>query len=82
MNDADRLSFLVRKIVGKRLTYAELTGKTEGVHEQEEPFLKIAYHVVLSGRLDLPFWPPPVWVGKRLPLILRFSSHNLGLRNR
>jgi hypothetical protein len=27
--DADRFSFLVRKIVGKRLTYAELTGKTE-----------------------------------------------------
>ena len=29
MRDADRFSFLVRKIVGKRLTYAELTGKTE-----------------------------------------------------
>jgi transposase-like protein len=29
MDDADRFSFLVRKIVGKRLTYAELTGKTE-----------------------------------------------------
>lgn len=29
MNDADRFSVLVRKIVGKRLTYAELTGKTE-----------------------------------------------------
>ena len=29
MSDADRFSFLVRKVVGKRLTYAELTGKTE-----------------------------------------------------
>src|ERR1700756_4904192 len=29
MSDADRFSFLVRKLVGKRLTYAELTGKTE-----------------------------------------------------
>jgi|ERR1017187_2360591 transposase-like protein len=29
MGDADRFSYLVRKIVGKRLTYAELTGKTE-----------------------------------------------------
>ena len=29
MADADRLSYLVRMIVGKRLTYAELTGKTE-----------------------------------------------------
>ena len=29
MSDADRFSYLVRKIVGKRLTYAELTGKTE-----------------------------------------------------
>src|SRR5580704_7455804 len=27
MSDADRFSYLVRKIVGKRLTYAELTGK-------------------------------------------------------
>ena len=26
--DGDRFSYLVRKIVGKRLTYAELTGKT------------------------------------------------------
>jgi transposase-like protein len=29
MDDAERFSYLVRKIVGKRLTYAELTGKTE-----------------------------------------------------
>ena len=29
MSDKDRFSYLVRKIVGKRLTYAELTGKTE-----------------------------------------------------
>ncbi|MBZ5580330.1 MAG: IS1595 family transposase [Acidobacteriia bacterium] len=29
MSDADRFSYLVRKIVGKRLTYAALTGKTE-----------------------------------------------------
>src|ERR1019366_4911777 len=28
MEDAERFSYLVRKIVGKRLTYAELTGKT------------------------------------------------------
>jgi transposase-like protein len=38
MNDADRFSYLVRKIVGKRLTYAELTGKTEEATCQEEPF--------------------------------------------
>ena len=36
MSDADRFSFLVRKIVGKRLTYAELTGKTE--ERQTEAF--------------------------------------------
>ena len=29
MNDAERCSYLCRKIVGKRLTYKELTGKTE-----------------------------------------------------
>src|ERR1039458_3974455 len=29
MSDSDRFSYLVRKIVGKRLTYAELTGKTK-----------------------------------------------------
>jgi transposase-like protein len=33
MSDAARFSYLVRKIVGKRLTYAELIGKTE----QERP---------------------------------------------
>jgi len=38
MRDADRFSYLVRKVVGKRLTYAELTGKTEEGPSQEEPF--------------------------------------------
>ena len=39
MCDGDRFSFLVRKIVGKRLTYAELTGKTlEAGPSPEEPF--------------------------------------------
>ena len=38
MRDADRFSYLVRKVVGKRLTYAELTGKTEAGPSQEEPF--------------------------------------------
>ncbi|MGA2275659.1 MAG: IS1595 family transposase [Bryobacteraceae bacterium] len=37
MNDADRFSYLVRKVVGKRLTYAELTGKT-GAPTPDEPF--------------------------------------------
>ena len=35
MSDADRFSYLVRKTVGKRLTYAELTGK---VGETAESF--------------------------------------------
>ena len=39
MSDGDRFSYLVRKIVGKRLTYAELTGKTkQGPKVEEEPF--------------------------------------------
>lgn len=38
MDDCDRCSYLVRKIVGKRLTYAELTGKTEEGSTAEEPF--------------------------------------------
>jgi hypothetical protein len=29
MSDRDRFSYLVREIVGKRLTYAELTGRTD-----------------------------------------------------
>src|ERR1017187_3399240 len=36
--DAERFSFLVRKIVGKRLTYAELTGKTLEAGPTVEPF--------------------------------------------
>jgi transposase-like protein len=35
MNDGDRFSYLIRKVVGKRLTYAELTGKVE---ERPEAF--------------------------------------------
>jgi transposase-like protein len=40
MNDGDRFSYLVRKVVGKRLTYAELTGKTEAGSSatEEVPF--------------------------------------------
>ena len=38
LGDADRFSFLVRKIVGKRLTYAELTGKTEEGPSAQEAF--------------------------------------------
>lgn len=30
MTDAQRFSYLCRKVVGKRLTYAELTGKEAG----------------------------------------------------
>jgi len=29
MSDGDRFSYLVRKVVGRRLTYKELTGKTQ-----------------------------------------------------
>jgi len=38
MSDANRFSYLVRKLVGKRLTYGELTGKTEARQNDEEPF--------------------------------------------
>jgi transposase-like protein len=38
MGDGDRFSYLVRKVVGKRLTYAELTGKTEASVQANEAF--------------------------------------------
>lgn len=38
MSDGDRFSYLVRKVVGKRLTYAELTGKAEEGPSEEEAF--------------------------------------------
>jgi hypothetical protein len=40
MTDADRFSYAIRKIVGKRLTYKELTGRTvqEAAETCEEPF--------------------------------------------
>jgi hypothetical protein len=38
MNDSQRFSYVIRKIVGKRLTYAELIGKTETTNTEEEPF--------------------------------------------
>jgi hypothetical protein len=36
MPDADRFSHLVRKIVGRRLTYTELAGKTEDETQRAE----------------------------------------------
>ena len=40
MDDGHRFSYVIRKILGKRLTYAELTGKTleAGPKTEEEPF--------------------------------------------
>ena len=40
MDDGDRFRYAMRKIVGKRLTYDELTGKTEqgALETQAEPF--------------------------------------------
>jgi transposase-like protein len=38
MLDCDRFSFLVRKAIGKRLTYAELTGKEEQTTEVSDSF--------------------------------------------
>ena len=45
LTDADRFSFLMSQVAGKRLTYAQLTGKgTDSLHHetagtgQEEPF--------------------------------------------
>lgn len=39
MNDQNRFTYVMRKIVGKRLTYAELIGKPEeGPTAEEEPF--------------------------------------------
>jgi hypothetical protein len=39
MNDGDRFTYVMRKIVGKRLTWNELIGKTECPPEsQAEPF--------------------------------------------
>jgi hypothetical protein len=37
MNDGDCFVYAMRKIVGKRLTYAELTGKTEQGQEETQP---------------------------------------------
>jgi hypothetical protein len=33
MNDSERFDLAIRQIVGKRLTYAELTGKVEETAE-------------------------------------------------
>ncbi len=54
MTDAERFDLGVRDIVGKRLTYTELTGKTE------DPRTKLNGRVGGSGRLDLSLWPAPV----------------------
>ena len=35
MNDADRFTAIMRQIVGKRLTYKELTGKLDSAMQAE-----------------------------------------------
>jgi hypothetical protein len=60
LNDGDRFVIVVRQIVGKRLTYKQLTGK-EGVREETFPGRK------LFGRdggsvFPLRFWTAPVGV--------------------
>jgi hypothetical protein len=34
MEDADRFNYLMRKVVGKRITYKELTGKMDETVEE------------------------------------------------
>jgi hypothetical protein len=82
MSDADRFSFLVRKVVGKRLTYAELTDKTEeGTSSEEGNLLTSGRLVALSARLDPWLWSPPIWIQRGLPFVLRFASHDLPMWN-
>ena len=38
MTDGDRFGFLVRQAIGRRLTYAQLTGKTEAGSDGTGPF--------------------------------------------
>ncbi|MFZ0321687.1 MAG: hypothetical protein WAL56_21365 [Candidatus Sulfotelmatobacter sp.] len=38
LNDSDRFDLAVRQIVGKRLTYEELTGKDEERQTPAQPF--------------------------------------------
>jgi len=42
LNDADRFVLAVSQIAGKRLTYAELTGKTERPERSKVPFGSVA----------------------------------------
>jgi hypothetical protein len=37
MADSDRFDYLMRKVVGKRLAYAQLTGKTGQQGEETQP---------------------------------------------
>ena len=64
MNDADRFDLAVKGMVGKRLTYAEATGKVgenpdfqppkmEGEIEQESKEAPIVYRIV-GNRIRLP----------------------------
>ncbi len=61
MNDWDRFDLAVSGIVGKRVTYKELTGKTAAVGRGNDAVLvKLSRVVRRGGRLDLPFRAAPV----------------------
>lgn len=61
--DADRFSYLVRKCVGKRLTYAELTGKTEQDAEETRPEVLLDGAESGSDRIEEPNGYEPLGSG-------------------
>ena len=78
MNDADRFSYLVRKIVGKRLTYKELIGEG-GANEGSFPARKPDGR---GGGRRLRLWTPPLRIEFRLALVFSFALHDNGMRHR
>jgi hypothetical protein len=80
MNDGDRFALAVTQVVGKRLTYAELTGKES---KKGSRFLSVRRfdRAGGSGRFSLPLRASPVLVLVHNLLIIRFTAEYFCLGN-
>ena len=80
ITDAQRFDIGIREIVGKRLTYAELTGKVGG--GRNDQLNCGAVNVDLSLRLDLWLGSSSMRVCQRLLFVRTFATHKRGVRHR
>lgn len=76
MKDGDRFSYLVRKVVGKRLTYADSSAKLRKAGRRGSLLRRVS-RAALSGAFSLRLGAAFMGIQFRLSLVLCFAPHDL-----